>query len=154
MDSEKIYEDTVTESEEVTREPGSIAERVMLASIGVVASACDTAEERFDRFVNRGQQARDDLQSRSEDVRRQNWRARNRARDYFRGAMDMVLDTFNVPSRTDVDTINVKLNILTRKLDDLQIQPSDRAAGTPASPPVAPEPPVMRAPSAPEDLAT
>jgi polyhydroxyalkanoate synthesis regulator phasin len=109
-------------------------ERMVLAGIGVVATALDTAEERFDQYVERGAQIREELQEKRDGVRRQNWDARNRARDYFRNMMDLVLDAFNVPSGTDVDTINVKLNILTRKLDDLQMQTSES--------PSAPEPPI------------
>jgi hypothetical protein len=64
-------------------------------------------------------------------------------REYFRSAMDSFLDSLNVPSKTDVDTINVKLNILTRKLDDLQM---GRAPGAPSGQPdigatTPPEPP-------------
>jgi polyhydroxyalkanoate synthesis regulator phasin len=108
-------------------------ERLILASVGVVATAVNTAEQHFDEYVERGTQVREELKEKREGVRRQNWDARNRARDYFRGMMDLVLDTFNVPSQTDVDTINVKLNILTRKLDDLQMPTSEK--------PSAPKPP-------------
>jgi hypothetical protein len=51
--------------------------------------------------------------------------------------MDAFLDTINVPNKADVDTINVKLNILSRKLDDLQ---GVRAqAGQPAAAPPDPD---------------
>jgi polyhydroxyalkanoate synthesis regulator phasin len=114
------------------QEPRSSVERLVLAGVGAIATAVDMADERFVQYVERGQQVREELQDRRASVRRERWASRERARDYFRGMMDLVLDTFNVPSRTDVDTINVKLNILTRKLDDLQ-----QASETPA-----PEPPI------------
>src|SRR5256885_88946 len=106
MNSDTVYDDTapIPGGEDPRGRSQSAARRAVLAGIGAAATACDTAGEQFDRFVDRGQQARKDLQERSEDVRRQNWRARSRAREYFRGAMDIILDAFNVPSRTDVDT--------------------------------------------------
>jgi polyhydroxyalkanoate synthesis regulator phasin len=126
MKSRKSRDDTVNAPDEAqtTAGPRWAPTQVVLAGIGALATCIDTAGEQFDRYVSRGEKIRQEVQERTEDARRQNWRAQDRARDYFRGAMDVVLDTFNVPSRTDVDTINVKLNILTRKLDDLQMQGS------------------------------
>jgi len=111
------------------------AKRCVLAGIGAVATAYDTAEDTFDRLVNRGQQVRDDWGERGENMRRQNAGARARARDYLRGAMDNFLNGLNIPSKGDVDTINVKLNILTRKLDDLQMDVSHESG--PRAPEVA-----------------
>jgi poly(hydroxyalkanoate) granule-associated protein len=101
---------------------GGPARRLVLAGIGAVASVVDTAEQSFDQFVERGEQVRSEWRDRADEVRHQNVGARGRVRDYFRTAMDTFLDGINVPNKADVDTINVKLNILSRKLDDLQIQ--------------------------------
>lgn len=152
MESSDI-DNTVIPPEDVQPTIGArrAASRVVLASIGAVATCVDTAEEQFDRFVSRGEEIREEVQERSEDAKRQNWRVRARARDYFRGTMDMVLDTFNVPSRTDVDTINVKLNILTRKLDDLQMQASSTPRGGKSTPTA---PPAVEVPPATGDLTT
>ena len=87
-----------------------------------MATACDTANGTFDRLVDRGQQVQDEWQTRTDDFLDQNAGARTRVQGYFRGAVDAFLDSISVPNKSDVDTINVKLNILTRKLDDLQMQ--------------------------------
>ena len=121
--------------------PGGPLRKVVLAGIGAIAEACDTAEQRFDEFANRGERVREEWTERADELRRERSGARGRARDYFRSAMDTLLDTFNVPNKTDVDTINVKLNILTRKIDDLQMEAmeSNRPASAAAdgTPPVA-----------------
>ena len=103
-----------------TSEPEGSAKRALLAGLGAVATAYDVANDAYDRFVDRGTQAQEHLLRRADDVRLQ--RAGNRARmgDALRGAMNMFLDTLNVPNKADVDVINAKLNIMTRKLDDLQ----------------------------------
>lgn len=115
--------------------------RVVLAGIGAAASAYDTAEDTFDRFVDRGQRAQEEWQGRANDVRRRNAGARWRLQEYFRDAMGSMLDSLNIPSKTDVDTINVKLNIVTRKLDDLQMGGvSDTVPIYPETPPSTPPP--------------
>jgi hypothetical protein len=66
--------------------------------------------------------------------------------------MDVFLNRVNLPSKGDVDTINVKLNILTRKLDDLQMQQVRQARSSAAGvvqPTATPTPPPPT-----DDLAT
>ena len=48
--------------------------------------------------------------------------ARGRVRDSWRMMMETVLDSFNVPTKTEVDAMNVKLNVMMRKLDDIALQ--------------------------------
>jgi polyhydroxyalkanoate synthesis regulator phasin len=104
-----------------TPEPDGPARRVVLAGLGAVATACDVANETFDRFVDRGAQAQDHLQQRADDMRMQT-AGRTRVGDAVRSAMNAFLDGINAPNKADVDVINAKLNIVTRKLDDIQFQ--------------------------------
>jgi polyhydroxyalkanoate synthesis regulator phasin len=113
---------------------------VWYAGLGAAATACDVAADTFDRFVDRGQRVQDDLQQRVDGVRARNAGTRGRVGDTFRSAMNFFLDSINVPNKADVDTINAKLNIVTRKLDDLQYE--QVRAATPPPPPVAPDEPV------------
>lgn len=126
-----------------TREPGP-AERMLLAGIGAVATALDEAGEVFDRFVDRGRQVQTEIRDRALDARLQNAAARYHVRDSLRSTMDAFLGMMEVPSKTDVDTINVKLNILTRKIDDLHMQAGGEFRHEPAVTP----------PPASSDLAT
>ena len=112
-----------------------------LAGIGALATAYDTASEQFDQFVNRGQRARDEWQDKTDEIRRQNAGARGRMGEALRSGMDAFLNGLNLPSKGDVDTINVKLNILTRKMDDFQMERARQAgAGVEEGPPSAPPP--------------
>jgi hypothetical protein len=55
--------------------------------------------------------------------------------------MDSVFEGLNVPSKSDVDALNLKLNVLTRKIDDLQMQAvrgEEPAAESPSPPPAGP----------------
>jgi polyhydroxyalkanoate synthesis regulator phasin len=117
-----------------TRDLGP-TERFILAGIGAAATALDEADIWFDRFVARGQQVREDVRERTEDIRLQRAGARYRMSDALRTAMDAFLDTINIPNKGDVDTINVKLNVLTRKVDDLQTQTAEETAPSGTTPP-------------------
>jgi polyhydroxyalkanoate synthesis regulator phasin len=118
---------------------GGAAMRLIFAGVGAVATACDQAASQFDRFVDRGQRVQEQWQDRADEVRRQNLGARGRVRDSFRSAMDVFLNSLNIPSKGDIDTLNVKMNILSRKLDDLQMdrvgEPGPRASEPPPPPP-------------------
>jgi polyhydroxyalkanoate synthesis regulator phasin len=104
-----------------TSEPEGPAKRVVLAGLGAVATAYDVANETFDRFVDRGNQAQEHLMRRADEARMQNAGNRTRMGEALRGAMNTFLDGLNVPNKSDVDVINAKLNIVNRKLDDLQV---------------------------------
>ena len=125
-----------------------IVKRAVLAGVGAMATAYDTASQTYDQFVGRGQQVTDQWQERAGDLRRQNAGMRGRFGDYFRGAVDTLLHNVNVPSKTDLDTVNVKLNIMSRKLDELQMG-QGRAASTGSTGFTPPPPPPVD-----EDLAT
>jgi polyhydroxyalkanoate synthesis regulator phasin len=117
-----------------TSAPEGPAKRAVLASLGAVATAYDVANETFDRFVDRGSQAQEDLRRRADEARLQNAGNRTRVGEALRSAMNAFLDGINVPNKADVDVINAKLNIVTRKLDDLQIE-GVRESTHPAPPP-------------------
>jgi polyhydroxyalkanoate synthesis regulator phasin len=104
-----------------TSEPEGPAKRVVLAGLGAMATACDVANEAFDRFVDRGSLAQEHLMRRADEARMQNAGNRSRMGDALRSAMNTFLDGINVPNKTDVDVINAKLNIVNRKLDDLHV---------------------------------
>lgn len=130
--------ETDVTSSQPTDDTDNPAKRVVLAGIGAVATAFDLTEQTFDQFVTRGERFQHELQAKAEDVRRQNAGTRYRIRDAFRAGMDVFLDGLNVPNKADVDTINVKLNILTRKIDDLRGQQVHDEAAAPSAPPHSP----------------
>jgi polyhydroxyalkanoate synthesis regulator phasin len=101
--------------------PGKYTRRFLMAGIGAVATLIDNAGETFDQLADRGERVSRELNERVEDARHQNAGASDRVRDYARSGANSVMDTLGVPNKGDVDTINVKLNILSRKLDELQM---------------------------------
>jgi polyhydroxyalkanoate synthesis regulator phasin len=111
--------------------PGKYTRRFLMAGLGAVATLLDNAGDTFEELADRGEQVSRELNDRVEDARRQNAGAGDRVRDYARAGTNAVLDNLGVPNKGDVDTINVKLNILSRKLDDLQMQHVPPSESTP-----------------------
>lgn len=130
-----------TSADQTVEKVEGAAKRTVLAGIGAVAVACDQANERFEQLVERGEQVREEWQGKADDIRQQNAGTRSRVRTYLRDAMDVVLNNFNMPSKGDIDTINVKLNILSRKLDEMNRGPLDDTMVVPPSGAVPPPPP-------------
>jgi polyhydroxyalkanoate synthesis regulator phasin len=124
------------------------AKRVFYAWVGAMATAYDAAEDTYEQFVRRGREATEEWQHRSEDARVQSSAATGRVRDSFRTMMDGFLSGLNMPTKAEVDAMNVKLNILMRKLDDLAMQQP------PSAHPGQPEAPESSTSAADSDLAT
>jgi polyhydroxyalkanoate synthesis regulator phasin len=117
------------------------ARRMFYAWVGAMATAYDTAEDTYEQFVRRGREATEEWQQRSDDVRLQSSGAAGRVRDSFRSVMDGFLSSLNMPTKAEVDAMNVKLNILMRKLDDLAMQqPPTARPGQPEAPETGPAP--------------
>ncbi|HZU11277.1 MAG TPA: phasin family protein [Chloroflexota bacterium] len=97
------------------------ARKLFLAWLGAMATAYDTTEDTFERFVRRGEQVQDELEHRTQDVTGGAESANMRMRDSIQMLSQTIRDQLNVPSKTEIDAINVKLNIVLRKLDDLSM---------------------------------
>lgn len=115
--------------------PGKYTRRCLMIGIGALATALDAAGEAVDTLANRGERVTSEWNERVEEMRRQNTDAGERVRDYARSGVNAVLDSAGVPNKGDVDTINVKLNILSRKLDEIQLQQVGASAPEPPPPP-------------------
>jgi polyhydroxyalkanoate synthesis regulator phasin len=126
----------IEQTEETTK-------RLFYAWLGALATAYDTAEEQFDTFVRRGRQVADEWQGRKGEPR-STMRPNARVRDSFRVVMDSMMEGMNVPTKAEIDAMNVKLNILMRKLDDLTAQTAQTtsAPGRPDVPPSSTTPPM------------
>jgi poly(hydroxyalkanoate) granule-associated protein len=111
------------------RGPIDGVKRLALASLGAVVLATETTDEFFQELVKRGERAKDEVAHQLHDARDRSASRRDNAGTYVRSRMDAVLNRVNMPSKADVDSINAKLNILTRKVDEIQASQVDKATG-------------------------
>src|SRR5579884_3523891 len=113
--------------------------QLLLAGIGAVTIAGEVSDEVFAELVKRGEQTREEAIDAVRERRHRAEARRTEASSFFRSRMDDLLNRLNLPSKADVDSINAKLNILTRKVDQVQASQVD-VEFTPSPPPSEPEP--------------
>jgi poly(hydroxyalkanoate) granule-associated protein len=118
--------------------PIEAAKRLALASLGAVSLATEMTDELFQQLVKRGEHTKEEVARELHEARERSSTRREDATTYVRSRMDAILNRVNMPSKADVDSINAKLNILTRKIDEVQAGQVDRASTQRAS---SPEPP-------------
>jgi len=94
--------------------------RIALAGIGAVSVASEVTDEVFSELVKRGEQTREEARDEMRQAKARTATRNADAADFFRARMNDLMDRFNLPSKGDVDSINAKLNILTRKIDEFQ----------------------------------
>jgi len=102
---------------------GSLIEatrRVMLASIGAVALAQDELEAFIDRLVERGQIAEQDGKHLVRDVMERRRSQTVRAEAELEHRVEGMLAHMMVPTKSDIEALNVKITELSRKIDELK----------------------------------
>jgi len=115
--NEKPVEEPVEEHEsyplvEATR-------KILLAAIGAVALGKDEVEDFINKLVERGELAEKDgrkLMNEVVDKRKKSARAAEEGAG--KHVLD-ILDRLNVPTKKDMDDLNEKLAVLTKKVDEL-----------------------------------
>lgn len=130
--------DTVTMAEESPMSSEGLARNAYLAMLGAVGMLWDGWDDTVSRLVERGEEFQGELQSRAQEARWENMRASSRMGDSVQMVTRALRDQLDIPSKSEIDAMNVKLNILLRKLDDLALR-TETATGAPEVP-VAPPP--------------
>lgn len=111
-----------------------MGKRLFLAWLGAMATAYDAAEDTFDQFVRRGEEVQEEFQGRRQEMQG-GADSSARVRDSMRSVIHSLRSELDVPSKSEVDAINVKLNVVLRKLDDLTMESATPpASGQPEAP--------------------
>lgn len=100
--------------------PIEAVKRVALASLGAVAVATEASDEVFHTLLKKGEEARDEARREIREARLRAAERRAESQTFVQNRVDSLLNHVNLASKGDVDALNAKLNIITRKLDEFQ----------------------------------
>jgi poly(hydroxyalkanoate) granule-associated protein len=129
MSGEYTMMEPVDVHEEMPLENGhnpmlEMARRMLLAGIGAVALAQEEIEEFVQKLVDRGEIAEKDGRKLVKDImerrRRKAQEVREETEEEFDKRIEQLLVRMNIPSKTDIEALNVKITALTKKVEDLR----------------------------------
>ncbi len=118
----EVEEEILEESEpnpllEMTR-------KILYASIGAVALTQEEVEKFVNKLIERGEIAEKDGRKLIKDMMRKRRRrgegVESDARSQVDRRMTDILDRMNIPTKSDIDSLNEKITILTEKIDELK----------------------------------
>lgn len=112
---EKTVEQAKQMAEEERARLGRAASKLMLASIGAVALGKDTLERWLDRLAERGEQVQATARKRAEAFRKKQRQLIGSRRQ----KVEDVLDSANLPSKTDIQSLHDQIAALSTKVDQL-----------------------------------
>lgn len=129
--------DTMQMPDETDVSNEGLARSVYLAMLGAVGMVWDGWDDTVNRLVQRGEELQGELQSKAQDARWESMRPANRMGDSVQMLSRTIRDQLDIPSKSEIDAMNVKLNIVMRKLDDLAMrtEPTTGAPEVPVAPP-------------------
>ncbi len=120
MDTEPMAEETGAESKEKYQYPMTeMFRKVLLATIGAAAIAQDEMEAFVNRLVERGEIAERDGKTLVHEMKEKRKTRTMRWEEEVNSHVSEVLDRMNIPTKADVDALNVRIAELSRKIDEL-----------------------------------
>jgi polyhydroxyalkanoate synthesis regulator phasin len=117
----KVDEAQQTAEEERARLSRAV-EKLVLASIGAVALGQETLERLLDRMVERGEQVQEAARKRAEEFRQ---KRRQIIGSRARG-VETALDSANLPSKADIQSLHDQIAALSTKVDQLSEEKAKR----------------------------
>lgn len=100
-----------------------LARKVVLATIGAVALTQEELEKFVNKLIERGEIAEHDGRKLIKDAREKRRSKTDEVRSGTEGQLDRrmedLLGRMNIPSKSDIETLNSKISTLSDKIDEL-----------------------------------
>jgi poly(hydroxyalkanoate) granule-associated protein len=100
------------------------ARKMLLVSLGAIMTAQDELNHMTERLVERGESAQEQSRKRVDDFveerRKQAKKARKQAEKDFDKRMEGLLHRMNLPTRSEIRSLNTKITRLSKKVDELK----------------------------------
>ncbi len=97
-----------------------LAHKVLLAGIGAVALTQEEVERFVGKLVERGEIAEQDGKKLVGDVMERRKKEAKKAEGELDKRLEDLLDRMNVPTKSDIDALSVKITELSKKVDELK----------------------------------
>ncbi len=111
-----------TAEEPKNEETDSIHEgmhRLVMASIGLMSIMHEKLEKHIDKLAERGEAVEKDREKLVKDMKEKREKFLKDRKGYTQKRVAEALEHLDVPSKSDVESINTKLTSLEKKIDDL-----------------------------------
>ncbi len=112
-----------SEAEEGTERRRSlfdITRKVMLASIGAMAIAQDELEDFIQRLVERGEIEEKEGTSLIHELKTKQKQKIDKGEEEIQKRVNQLLKHVDIPTKSDLETLNQKISNLSKKIDDLK----------------------------------
>ena len=112
-----------SEAEEGTERRRSlfdITRKVMLASIGAMAIAQDELEDFIQRLVERGEIEEKEGTSLIHELKTKRKQKIDKGEEEIQKRVNQLLKHVDIPTKSDLETLNQKISNLSKKIDDLK----------------------------------
>jgi poly(hydroxyalkanoate) granule-associated protein len=100
-----------------------LARKVVLATIGAVALTQEELEKFVNKLIERGEIAEHDGKKLIKDAREKRRKKTDEVRSGTEGQIDRrmedILSRMNIPSKSDIESLNQKISTLSDKIDEL-----------------------------------
>jgi polyhydroxyalkanoate synthesis regulator phasin len=93
--------------------------RMMLAGIGFMSIMHEKLEKHIDKLAERGETVEKDRESMIKEMQSRREKFIKDRKGYTQKRVTEALEHLDIPSKSDLDTINTKLSSLEKKIDEL-----------------------------------
>jgi poly(hydroxyalkanoate) granule-associated protein len=93
--------------------------RMMLAGFGAVSIIYEELEQHIDKLVERGEIAEKDREETLKKMKERREKIMQHGKEFKNKHFAEALEHFEVPNKTDIDSLNQKIADLEKKIDEL-----------------------------------
>jgi poly(hydroxyalkanoate) granule-associated protein len=111
------------EEPQVEQDPSPMYEgvrKLVLASIGAVATAQEELENLISKLVERGELAEIEGKKLLNELKEKRKKRTTKAEEAINKQVEDLMTSMNVPTKDDIDALGKKINDLSKKVDELK----------------------------------
>ncbi len=120
MPTKPKVEDVQAEMEKGQTQLTELLRKALLATLGAAVIAQEEIETLINKLIERGEIAEKDGKKLMHEMMEKRKKQTKSVEDEVNKNLKDVLDRMNIPTKSDIDTLSVKISNLSKKIDDLK----------------------------------